>query len=100
HTRCYRDWSSDVCSSDLAVDEHRRGRVSQQIRWPAEGDALEPLRDILAGVLGGGLEVAAQLLHYDVSPVHVPIGAEQPQLGVERSEERRGGKQCSSWSTR
>src|SRR6266852_7269209 len=21
HTRCYRDWSSDVCSSDLAVQE-------------------------------------------------------------------------------
>src|SRR6266542_4643584 len=21
HTRCYRDWSSDVCSSDLAGDE-------------------------------------------------------------------------------
>src|SRR5208282_497789 len=23
HTRCYRDWSSDVCSSDLAI----KGRV-------------------------------------------------------------------------
>src|SRR5207245_3513807 len=21
HTRCYRDWSSDVCSSDLAADQ-------------------------------------------------------------------------------
>src|SRR5207245_5512916 len=21
HTRCYRDWSSDVCSSDLFVDD-------------------------------------------------------------------------------
>src|SRR2546422_6747517 len=26
HTRCSRDWSSDVCSSDLPVDEHRRDR--------------------------------------------------------------------------
>src|SRR5207245_5807766 len=25
HTRCYRDWSSDVCSSDLA-EARRRGR--------------------------------------------------------------------------
>src|SRR6266542_3941891 len=24
HTRCYRDWSSDVCSSDLAVAWMRR----------------------------------------------------------------------------
>src|SRR5207245_6447359 len=26
HTRCYRDWSSDVCSSDLRRDGRRRGR--------------------------------------------------------------------------
>src|SRR5207245_3148206 len=25
HTRCYRDWSSDVCSSDLLADRHRKG---------------------------------------------------------------------------
>src|SRR5207245_3292593 len=24
HTRCYRDWSSDVCSSDLTLDWARR----------------------------------------------------------------------------
>src|SRR6266542_5070984 len=22
HTSCYRDWSSDVCSSDLTADDH------------------------------------------------------------------------------
>src|SRR5207245_3347217 len=26
HTRCYRDWSSDVCSSDLVVVLGRTGR--------------------------------------------------------------------------
>src|SRR5207245_3626388 len=25
HTRCYRDWSSDVCSSDLHYEEHVAG---------------------------------------------------------------------------
>src|SRR2546422_2338422 len=25
HTRCSRDWSSDVCSSDLVVELRRRG---------------------------------------------------------------------------
>src|SRR5215470_19340549 len=25
HTRCYRDWSSDVCSSDLGVSPAARG---------------------------------------------------------------------------
>src|SRR5207245_6011693 len=31
HTRCYRDWSSDVCSSDLA------GGVTLSARCPAPG---------------------------------------------------------------
>src|SRR6266852_7786647 len=26
HTRCYRDWSSDVCSSDLGLEDHLRLR--------------------------------------------------------------------------
>src|SRR5438128_9864615 len=29
HTRCYRDWSSDVCSSDL--DPYRRGGTPRPI---------------------------------------------------------------------
>src|SRR6202043_1525389 len=34
HTRCGRDWSSDVCSSDLAPRRHRSfpgGRTSRKI---------------------------------------------------------------------
>src|SRR5215813_8533076 len=26
HTRCGRDWSSDVCSSDLDIEAHQRGK--------------------------------------------------------------------------
>src|SRR5207245_5220794 len=26
HTRCYRDWSSDVCSSDLVVEREAEAR--------------------------------------------------------------------------
>src|SRR5207245_7510887 len=38
HTRCYRDWSSDVCSSDLpAVSEHA-----------TEDVAGDPVRRILS----------------------------------------------------
>src|SRR3712207_8960887 len=70
HTRYWRDWSSDVCSSDLLAVEHH--------------DRLEA--------------------------VPVVVGVEQPQLllavdrvegvaHVERSEERRVGKECRSrWS--
>src|SRR5687768_18413116 len=48
HTRCSRDWSSDVCSSDLAVAEH-----SGRGREPASGglEPLEPQADRLADAL-------------------------------------------------
>src|SRR5207245_5258943 len=45
HTRCYRDWSSDVCSSDL------------------DAGTLEA--DLTADVLGDKLVVAGEDLHHD-----------------------------------
>src|SRR5687768_17878983 len=36
HTRCSRDWSSDVCSSDLGEQRDREGEVE---RWVAPGGA-------------------------------------------------------------
>src|SRR3989449_10384426 len=38
HTRCSRDWSSDVCSSDLshAIDDLARERLSLQMRTYAD----------------------------------------------------------------
>src|SRR5207245_3782628 len=32
HTRCYRDWSSDVCSSDLAVGPADSGDAASSLR--------------------------------------------------------------------
>src|SRR3712207_8909912 len=78
HTRYWRDWSSDVCSSDLAGDEVVHGPLlgsllgqshRLQVSFP------QPLQAL--GALGGG----------------GPRGAHQ------RSEERRVGKECRSrWS--
>src|SRR5207245_7416337 len=31
HTRCYRDWSSDVCSSDLTVGPRQTGRYGMVV---------------------------------------------------------------------
>src|SRR2546422_8998582 len=39
HTRCSRDWSSDVCSSDLAYNK-RRGEIFQPLQDDI-GKALE-----------------------------------------------------------
>src|SRR3989449_6735983 len=69
HTRCSRDWSSDVCSSDL---------VSPTTSHTAAGEPNRSLfkRSTYAGVVDTG-----------------------PVAGETRSEERRVGKECRSrWS--
>src|SRR6266542_333551 len=51
HTRCYRDWSSDVCSSDL--DDPQRGELHfRPFRQAAAQLDEGPLRVEVARVLG------------------------------------------------
>src|SRR3712207_8086054 len=74
HTRYWRDWSSDVCSSDLGAVT---GLVS----------LLEPHPDAELG--GGGEQDAEQLRAELIEGI----------IGESRSEERRVGKECRSrWS--
>src|SRR6266542_5785181 len=49
HTRCYRDWSSDVCSSDLWATEETARKIAQlggkdldQLRQSAASRAFRP----------------------------------------------------------
>src|SRR3712207_9463249 len=79
HTRYWRDWSSDVCSSDLLEDRHHEREGGHRLLADREQqDALEALARRLRDEADAGLE--------DV-------------VGV-RSEERRVGKECRSrWST-
>src|SRR5207245_8701261 len=72
HTRCYRDWSSDVCSSDLRLRRRDRGI---------------PLSDPDAEV-----EVVAALLPPDEELVH-PLAHRHRHTHRTRSEERRVGKE-------
>src|SRR3546814_7585964 len=71
------DWSSDVCSSDLA--EFRPGRR----------DLLFPLR---RGLLIEGLIMNLRLL----DPVEHIVEHRRKQVDGDRSEERRVGKECVS----
>src|SRR5690606_40583993 len=78
HTRFSRDWSSDVCSSDLIHPEQDRAEV------------LDALAAVDAVVV------------FDEDTPHDIIGAVQPDVLVKgaRSEERRVGKECRSrWAT-
>src|SRR5207245_6085484 len=89
HTRCYRDWSSDVCSSDLDVT------VTLPVApWEAALGA-----GVTVPTLGGPVEM------------HIPPGAQSgqklrlrgrglPGQPPGRSEERRVGKECRArWQT-
>src|SRR2546422_1148039 len=85
HTRCSRDWSSDVCSSDLAklpvliVQEILPDERKIEVRRRLPGE-----RRVQLGVRRDQLIV-------DV--------IDRAEPGGERSEERRVGKECRSrWS--
>src|SRR3712207_9127753 len=80
HTRYWRDWSSDVCSSDLLDDV--AGRVG--------GDGVP--------VGGHGLPLAIDLLFEPPAAERrgETDGAAGGQRVVGRSEERRVGEECRS----
>src|SRR3546814_10269824 len=78
------DWSSDVCSSDLA------GAV--MLKTGLLGDAV--LKDVDFTVEVRGL---SQLLQADIGEVYSPeCRANLGDHRCKRSEERRGGKECVS----
>src|SRR5207249_5723941 len=73
HTRSKRDWSSDVCSSDLQIRTHYRELVVEGPRIVRPDLRSEPVLE------RGDDPAAARVV-----------------LGVRRSEERRVGKECRS----
>src|SRR3546814_3478115 len=80
-------WSSDVCSSDLPMlSTGQIAAPGQAIAWrgPMAGKALGQLVDASWGDI-------------DTLVVDLPPGTGDVQLTmIQRSEERRGGKECVS----
>src|SRR5207245_3677371 len=93
HTRCYRDWSSDVCSSDLRPGY--RGNSVAHASWvgatnavatiPTQGEAME-------NATVNGVE-----LEFEVTGSGEPVLLISPVL-ADRSEERRAGHESRSRS--
>src|SRR3712207_8592747 len=83
HTRYWRDWSSDVCSSDLEARLEAR-----DLGWRAVAG-----EDDLATRLVDGVEGVKELF------LGCLFSFEEVHVVDERSEERRVGKECRSrWS--
>src|SRR5207249_8200912 len=91
HTRSKRDWSSDVCSSDLDTDPQPLLDELDQRYVPGEIDL--DLRDKGIPFVHGKRGTRAYLA-LSVLALIVVAG-----ILYERSEERRVGKECSArWS--
>src|SRR5207302_2869076 len=99
HTRFSRDWSSDVCSSDLVGHQRRPKSRSDEVRgWYEQfGPALVAYASSVLGDRGRAEDALQQVfLKLLKGNIEVPSPA-KPYLF--RSEERRVGKGCRSRRT-
>src|SRR5215203_6754426 len=97
HTRYWRDWSSDVCSSDLGLLVRAgRGLVRDQVA-ELGGVAVVPDRLVEGDELLGGAHDHVGLDRVD--PGQLGDLLDRRIAVALRSEERRVGKECRSrWS--
>src|SRR5690606_39546993 len=90
HTRFSRDWSSDVCSSDLSAVAWCQVGDTFYVAWTSYLYSYHIPTDTwtrLADTLGSAR--SAMMVHRD--------GYLYLFSGEGRSEERRVGKECRSW---
>src|SRR5207247_6420572 len=85
HTRSTRDWSSDVCSSDL--HDYFLDLLGAGLGWVELGRRYVPLFGHSEAIFNGcGRSAMSRMWH----PVCLPI----EKYSDQRSEERRVGKEC------
>src|SRR3989440_9652792 len=87
HTRSDRDWSSDVCSSDLQIFRHLDRNVEG---WAAPWDRL---------IFDFSLRIYHVFYPAVLAAAMVLLPRAWRERNLKRSEERRVGKECRSrWS--
>src|SRR5690606_39495142 len=93
HTRFSRDWSSDVCSSDLLISEgcRRIMHVTGDLRRNVYAGRLDGYRQALNE---NGIAIDESLIM--VTDLSLEAGRLAAEKLVERSEERRVGKEWRS----
>src|SRR5207245_4496639 len=83
HTRCYRDWSSDVCSSDLTT--------ASLTNVSAASFSAPVAPEMIISAFGSHL--ANETKGADYTPLPNSLGNTTVKV-KDRSEERRVGKEC------
>src|SRR5205085_6716721 len=97
HTRFDCDWSSDVCSSDLKVLKNVK-KAEPLPPLPLQKRFTEPKRIQQSYPIDEDETLQDKtLIAFGWLTCHI---LEQEELLALRSEERRVGKECRSWSVR
>src|SRR5690606_41191555 len=86
HTRFSRDWSSDVCSSDL----NREISLEKQTEIHLFGEEL--MKELSKNILEFYFQLGIRASHTD-EPIH-QVFCDYFTVTQHRSEERRVGKEC------
>src|SRR5699024_12106546 len=86
HTRSKRDWSSDVCSSDLAF--------AHRVRKPDDAFFIDIADEATASTAVGATDLAPVTVFLEMKPVLTHGRADFRRL--HRSEERRVGNEGSA----
>src|SRR5690606_40566652 len=93
HTRFSRDWSSDVCSSDLSMG-HTAENVSEKYKVSREDQDEFSYRShqrALAALEAGKFK--DEIVPITVSETYIDVSGKKKTREY-RSEERRVGKEC------
>src|SRR5690606_39331693 len=94
HTRFSRDWSSDVCSSDLA-------HLDVEVDYPLDSDeylhASAFITSMTAAWRGPSTGSTAKNTRDALPRQSIQQCMFRSRTGWKRSEERRVGKECRSW---
>src|SRR5207249_9396794 len=97
-TRSKRDWSSDVCSSDLKRNL-AIGFLNYGVKKANEGELSNAL-DLFTRAFGiEAPEEFIALVRENIAAAHVRLGIQSHEKGdlENRSEERRVGKEGRGW---
>src|SRR5690606_40929549 len=88
HTRFSRDWSSDVCSSDLFYVLDKAGKVLPRTVEIENNNAKITLKEPVTLAVGDEFTVVVE------AGLRSQKELAQATEGLTRSEERRVGKEC------
>src|SRR5690606_39645690 len=94
HTRFSRDWSSDVCSSDLTCPtaHHRRRQESRMSALKLDATVRTEFGKGAARRIRRAHQIPAVVYGHGAEPRHIALPGHATMM---RSEERRGGKVCA-----